>query len=1735
MIDEMLFEKLPYGVYQMERTGNAINEAVKFNTAEFSKLYTNKIKLPDGKGNIIYLMTDTFEHSIRMINSRDFVTPATYRKVFFPYWMVRRFINKRIVVNTKTVTSDRRKMIKHDTNMTPCTTRTLPPSTDNIMFCTCDIIEAMTAIMENTNVRKNYKEFFPAFMDCLKSLTPPPKRVTADETWNNRLILVDCNAFKFKAGASINDNKSNPLFLLYLSYLRNKGLVDTGIDIDMLIYSSNVFMKFNPSKITDMSTWNVFKRALFRIMGVDLDEYTDSLSDDDKLDLDESDSRKTISNIVKDAVDIYTQNASQSAKQVLSTAVEDKLVRQISNISAIDKELKKAGIGHTSDTDTKQSSLIHTNPIKSPLDPDREKLFNTISKGYTPSKTVAGFSLDDEYYSDDIPEDDEDLSDEDADIIEDDVMDILANDNSVAEELLNDIQDRKVPLSNPNTAPVNSARDKKLREEQKKVVVNTSTLGEILERDITNIPIKSEDKSKVMHTSNQNMKTVTYANFNKTYIDELYMYDLLSCFDALKDKDSPFYITGIDIKDTSDAYNYIDTWSIHIVDENKKRSTIKVDIPKFQDNQFMYLEGTRWVIQLQNFYNPLVKDTPDTVILTTNYNKVTINRTSTRSLNIVERIFSLIKKTGDTKMFITGNSSRGNMKYISTLEYDELSRSIFQFSSGKCNLYFSRDYIDEHLSDKIPKDIKGDEFYIGNEGDMPILINEDTGMDRMGRTIGDIIKDNLPDNYKEIFETIKGSTQAMYAEGTLAGQPIPIITTLVVWIGLKATLNMMGIYWQFHSGLKKVPQSTSSRKYIKFADGVLEYESKIFAELILNGLSKMKPNKLNFDDFETEVSYGEYVYAQWGSYNGITELKTFYEFLIDPITKEVCRDFMLPDTAPGLLIRAVELLADNQFVSKASDKSYRVRSIEQIAGILYFCLASQYKRYVKSGRRVPMTLNQKCVINTLRSLKTVEAYSTLNPVIEVGQTHSISTKGYRGSNSEFSYNDEKKRSYDPSSVGKLAISTSADANVGINRNLVVEPTISNARGYRRQVDDLNELKDVNVFSPVELLTPGSARMDDPIRTAIAVKQSSHVVPVKDACPSLVSNGFDEALQFHLSGDFVINAEEDGKVVDVNEKLGFIMVQYKSGKNHAISTKPEIVKNSGGGFFMCNQLVPTHTKVGETFVKDEPLAYHPKYFKYSKLNGLRYSIGPRVKMAIASSFNTYEDGGISTEELSERMVTNIVYQEEPGRFKRNYNIIDMVKVGDHVNVGDSLIKYDISTEDDELAKFLGKLSEGNADLLADEARNDIKAKHAGTVVDIQVSSLLEAENLSPSLGKLVQQYFDIGNQKKEYLDKYDSTDSIMKAGYMLTDSTKPIKNKYNSLEGDRGIDVLVKIFIEHSDTMGVGDKVAQYNANKQIISQMIPKGWEPYSEFRPDEIISSLSSPGTIARRMTPSVLTIMAANKVLIELKRKVADMIKTRFNRKEIQTLLYSVYDALDPSGSNTDKFKMMFAPMNDKEFEKFIREIINNDDEDFTLDIVEFEHNLKYEYCEKAADVLGIPLMEYVYMPHLSMDKTHVIVTKEKCLVGYINIKRTQQLLAKKNGLSLSNEKRSSTTGQVISTSSHKDKNARDSDIEATILVSLGAEHILQELHGPRADDLVMKRQMNKAIATKGYVLLDELDNLPTNKVTLNTVNTYLLGMMLKSDLVSSTYILPKTSDELFESTDKSVDGLPFAAWME
>lgn len=165
-----------------------------------------------------------------------------------------------------------------------------------------------------------------------------------------------------------------------------------------------------------------------------------------------------------------------------------------------------------------------------------------------------------------------------------------------------------------------------------------------------------------------------------------------------------------------------------------------------------------------------------------------------------------------------------------------------------------------------------------------------------------------------------------------------------------------------------------------------------------------------------------------------------------------------------------------------------------------------------------------------------------------------------------------------------------------------------------------------------------------------------------------------------------------------------------------------------------------------------------------------------------------------------------------------------------------------------------------------------------------------------------------------------------------------------------------------------------------------------------------------------------------------------THVKREKMEKLIYDTFDALDPTKSNTQKYKQMFSSMTDAQFDKFFKELFRDPSLYLILNICDYEIDLKIEDIEKAAKVLNIPLFEKVAFPHYTMDKNKVIVTKERVPVGYCHVKRTQQTLAKKNGLSTTVDSRSSLTGQVTG----GDKNGRESDLENSMLISLGMTEV-------------------------------------------------------------------------------------------
>ena len=304
----------------------------------------------------------------------------------------------------------------------------------------------------------------------------------------------------------------------------------------------------------------------------------------------------------------------------------------------------------------------------------------------------------------------------------------------------------------------------------------------------------------------------------------------------------------------------------------------------------------------------------------------------------------------------------------------------------------------------------------------------------------------------------------------------------------------------------------------------------------------------------------------------------------------------------------------------------------------------------------------------------------------------------------------------------------------------------------------------------------------------------------------------------------------------------------------------------------------------------------------------------------------------------------------------------------------------------------------------------------------------------------------------------------------------------------------------------------FTALKSIVGEVIPEGYEPYSEFRPNEEVSSLIGPSAILKRQVPSIILTVLGNKVIVELKRKLQELFTGPNARKNMEKTIYSTFSALDKTGANTKKYKDIFSNMTDNQFNRFFKELFNDEASYLILDICDYERDLTMEDIMDGADVLNIPLFEYVAFPHYTMDKDNVVITKEKIPVGYCHVKRTQQTLAKKNGISTTVDTRSALTGQVTGA----DKNGRESDLENSMLIALNMKNLLRELNGPRADDPVMKQQMYTEINNKGYFTLDELESDPANKTTLNTVNAYFLGMGLNTDLVTRGLMTKKTLDD-------------------
>jgi hypothetical protein len=247
------------------------------------------------------------------------------------------------------------------------------------------------------------------------------------------------------------------------------------------------------------------------------------------------------------------------------------------------------------------------------------------------------------------------------------------------------------------------------------------------------------------------------------------------------------------------------------------------------------------------------------------------------------------------------------------------------------------------------------------------------------------------------------------------------------------------------------------------------------------------------------------------------------------------------------------------------------------------------------------------------------------------------------------------------------------------------------------------------------------------------------------------------------------------------------------------------------------------------------------------------------------------------------------------------------------------------------------------------------------------------------------------------------------------------------------------------------------------------------------------------------------------ELLNEAAGFSKAK--RKQIEELVIGVLDRMDKSGYNSKQYKDFFKKMSDAQFTTFMNKFLKDENENFYIEVTPFENGQEpvMEDIKRAADFMKVPLNEYMYMPYANPDG-EALRTVETIPVGYLHMKRLQQILSKKNSFSSNIEQRNAKTGQITG----DDKNGKVSDTENYALVAIGAEAALKEFLGPRADDAVMKQEMFKDINKDNYTSLKNYTREVGNKQALNTLDVYFTGAGILTDLITPGYAFKRSMED-------------------
>ena len=1032
-------------------------------------------------------------------------------------------------------------------------------------------------------------------------------------------------------------------------------------------------------------------------------------------------------------------------------------------------------------------------------------------------------------------------------------------------------------------------RLEKLHDKYKSIKFDDNkTMDEVLKNaeamtiDITKNNVDIKDSSY-----NYNM----LRDMTNSYVNKTMAHDMVSIVKSLsEDKSINMNITDFKKKDVSDQFNKLELYTFNLEDDTKHAHKIQFKMPKVDDAGFMYINGNRKYLKKEWILKPVTKTSTDDVYLVSNYNKTHIfrqgkilNKNTVILKKLITSFLANPDKYGKVVSISRGDDSVTNGDYITSIEYDDLGSfmhrlSILPETHNETEFFFSqkdiRETIKEYNIDYTPV---GTKIPIGIIKATKEIIEVDSldSTDSVSDKILKVIKDsNIVQDFDTFVKVTTIPRRKMYTRIELLSQPVPLIVFLSALFTFTKVIETGKIETIFIPLKGKKTQELVDHPelytFIKFADGWLYYKQyPIENALLLNGLAELNVDVVNFSDLDNLGTYLDYVYDTLKTRNLYKGWTAFKELFIDPITKDVLEQLHEPTDFLELFLYANSLLADNNHTMSTDISNYRIRDYEMLNSYLYSSIATSYRAYKQRGNtRESFSIPEDDVLKQINKSLVIANYDDTNPLNEIRNKSTITFKGPEGINTDRAFSIAK-RGQTRSAVGTVGITFVENGNVGIVKQLTLNPRVISTRGF---IDTPVTDKDVDSIPSSSLMTAEESALpyinrDDPKRIGFASVQTSHVIPAKGFDCPMVGTGFDQAVIHDISDDFGYKAKHNGTVVEVDDKDKFAVIKYDDGSFDRIEYGFRYNRNSD--FFLSNNLA-LNVKKGDNVKQGEIITYNEDFFK-NHLGKLIFTQGAISRVAIMEGEVTEEDSSAISSDLAYKLTGTVIKRKQIVT-GYNANISKVAKIGDYVRYGDPLVIYEDQKDADADMSLLSLLGQTNDSVLDNLTRHSGEANYSGTIIDMKVYWSVDPELMGESCRKFVKQY---QNTLKQQISIEEKASGQKSSRRIELEVSKPIgnDNRINGMKIPEDGGILIEFYIGHTASKRPGDKISLNTSLKSVITQVIPKELTPKrlskSKFNDIACIFSLLS---IDARMVSSVWYTGYLSKVLFEYGKATAE-----------------------------------------------------------------------------------------------------------------------------------------------------------------------------------------------------------------------------------------------------------------------